>query len=259
LESIDSRTLTTWYKRWIDGGKLAVGKKFIGQLRALFLHGRVLLEDSECRRLYDVLDRKRLFKPIQPRQVSMTSEHANAISDKAKEVGLLSVALAQAFQYELMMRQKDVIGDWVPKAEAKQKAYLVSDGLGLVWTDGLRWEEIDDQLILRHPTTAREQKIEVDLKRAPMVFMELSQYAMFLTGKSLSARSDLPTSGPLIICETTARPWRGKYFGRQWRKLADFAGVPRSVKNMDSRAGAKMVRIAGRDYRDFARRRPGQL
>jgi hypothetical protein len=120
LETIDSRTLTTWYKRWTEGGKLAVGKAFIGQLRALFSHGLFWLEDSESQRLYAVLDRKR-FQPIQPRKISMTSGHARAIRAKAKEVGLYSVALAQAFQYELMMRQKDVIGDWAPKAETKQR------------------------------------------------------------------------------------------------------------------------------------------
>jgi hypothetical protein len=258
LESIDSRTLTTWYKQWTEGGKLAVGRAFIGQLRALFSHGCFLLEDSESQRLYDVLDRKR-FKPIQRRKISMTSGHARAIRAKARSVGMYSVALAQAFQYELMMRQKDVIGDWVPKAEAKQKVRLVSHSW--VWTDGLLWEEIDDQFILRHPTTARERKIEVDLKRAPMVFMELSRYAKFLTEKPLSdiRRSDLPAFGPLILCEMTARPWEGKLFRRKWRKLADMAGVPRAVKNMDSRAGAKMVRIVGRDFRDFERPRPGQL
>jgi hypothetical protein len=258
LESIDSRTLTTWHKKWTEGGKLAVGKAFIGQLRALFSHG-VWLEDSESQRLCEVLDRKR-FKPIQPRKVGMTSEQARAIRAKAKEVGYFSIALAQAFQYELMMRQKDVIGDWVPKAEAKQKAYLEGDGR--VWIDGLRWEEIDDQFILRHPTTARERKIEVDLKRAPMVYMEISRYAMmYFTKKPLSdiRRSDLPASGPLIRCEATALPWEGKDFRRKWRKLADIAGVPRSIKNMDSRAGAKMVRISGRDFRDFERSRPGQL
>ena len=148
LESIDSRTLTTWYKQWTEGGKLAVGKAFVGQLRALFSHGGFFLEDSESQRLYDVLDRKR-FKPIQPRNVRMTSEQARAIRAKARECSWYSVALAQAFQYELLMRQKDVIGDWLPKAEAKQEVYLEHGGQ--VWTDGLRWEEIDDQFILRHP------------------------------------------------------------------------------------------------------------
>lgn len=70
-------------------------------------------------------------------------------------------------------------------------------------------------------------------------------------------RGDLPASGPLIICEATGLPWEGEKFRRGWRRIAEMAGVPRSVKNMDSRAGAKMVRIVGRDFRDFERRRPG--
>src|SRR5690242_12452799 len=57
LENIDSRTLRTWYNQWADGGKLAVGKAFLGQLRALISHG-VLLEDSansDSLRLYDII------------------------------------------------------------------------------------------------------------------------------------------------------------------------------------------------------------
>jgi hypothetical protein len=250
--------LTTWYKRWTNGNKIAIGRAFVTQLRALFSHGFLYLEDTDCARLLQIIDRMR-FEGTKSRAIRMTSAHAESIRAKAKEVGYFSIALAQAFQFELLMRQKDVIGDWIPKAETTQKLdYRYRE---LVWIDGLRWEEIDDQFMLRHRTTARERKIEVDLKRAPMVFEELSTLAEFLTEKPLSEirRRDLPASGPLIICETSARPWVGAKFRSKWRALADLAGVPASVRNMDSRAGAKMVRIAGRDFRDFERSRPGQL
>jgi len=227
-------------------------------LRALISHG-VLLEDSansDSLRLYDIIKRKRL-KPVQPRTAKMTSEHVYAIRAKAKEVGLFSIALAQAFQFELFMRQKDVIGDWLPKAEAPTPADV--QWHGRVWTDGLRWEEIDDQFILRHPTSARESEIKADLKRAPMVLSELKRLAELFTEKPVPEirRDDLPANGPLIIYEATGMPWEGEKYRRKWRLIADLAGVPSSVKNMDSRAGAKMVRIAGRDFRDFKRPRRG--
>jgi site-specific recombinase XerD len=42
---------------------------------------------------------------------------------------------------------------------------------------------------------------------------------------------------PCIICEANAMPWTASEFRRKWRIVADYAGVPANVKNMDSRAG----------------------
>src|SRR5579871_3805832 len=119
LTDISSRTMRAWYNQWSAQGKFAIAKAFVGQLRALFLHGYLLLEDIESRRLCGILDRKRL-ESAQPRNIRMTSAQADAIRSKARAVGYFSIALAQAFQFELMMRQKDVIGNWVPKNETTQ-------------------------------------------------------------------------------------------------------------------------------------------
>ena len=51
-------------------------------------------------------------------------------------------------------------------------------------------------------------------------------------------RDLLPASGPIIINEKTATPYTQSLFRKNWRKIADQCGVPKSVKNMDSRAGA---------------------
>jgi len=37
--------------------------------------------------------------------------------------------------------------------------------------------------------------------------------------------------------ESAGKPWDAAGFRRVWREIADAAGVPRSIKNMDSRAG----------------------
>jgi integrase len=124
-----------------------------------------------------------------------------------------------------MLRQKDVIGEWVPVSEPG-----ISGTVGPLgkWIMGLRWEEIDQNMILRHTTSKRGKDIQVDLKLARMVIEELGT----------SNRDDLPASGPVIISETKGYPYTATHFRRAWRKIADDAGVPKSVRNMDSRAGA---------------------
>ena len=44
--------------------------------------------------------------------------------------------------------------------------------------------------------------------------------------------------GPLIISEKTGEPYKHRTFTQTWRKVADKAGVPKAVWNMDARAGA---------------------
>src|SRR3981081_541139 len=56
LSGITRRTLTYWHKRWCEGGKIATGRAFMGQLRALCLYGVVSRDDAECNRLLRTLD-----------------------------------------------------------------------------------------------------------------------------------------------------------------------------------------------------------
>ena len=72
--------------------------------------------DRECARLFKAVGELRL-ESSPPRTVQMTAEHANAICKTAREhFDWYSIALAQALQFELLLSQKDVIGEWVPAA-----------------------------------------------------------------------------------------------------------------------------------------------
>jgi hypothetical protein len=84
--------------------------------------------------------------------------------------------------------------------------------------------------VLRHVTSKRSKEIEVDLKLAPMV-MEAIQ-------REIAHIGHRPASGPIICCDGTKLPWETSRFRRIWRKLATAVGIPATVKNMDSRAGA---------------------
>ena len=157
------------------------------------------------------------------RKEYITADQALAIIAKAHELGRNSIALAQAFQFECTLRQKDVIGEWVPMEDKELSD--IHDGQWK-WIRGLRGEEIDSNLILRHMTSKKQKPIEINLRLAPMIMAELAFAGKF------------PAMGPLIICEATGSPWSAKSFREHWRKVATAAGVPKTTWNMDSRAGA---------------------
>jgi hypothetical protein len=223
LGELRPRTLLTWHKEWIKDGKIAVAHAKMGMLRTLFSFGVTLLEDDHCAKFSAALSKMRFAMP-KPRIERLTAAQAIAIRAKAHEMGRPSIALAQAFQFELMLRQKDVIGEWVPIAEPGISAVQAD---GMKWLRGIRWEEISGDLVLRHVTSKRQKEIEVSLRNAPMVMEELA-----LLG------GEIPASGPVIVSEWDRLPWTSPEFRRWWRIVADACGIPKAVRNMDSRAGA---------------------
>ena len=243
LSEIRARGLLGWHKEWsTEGQRAATGRTFIGQLRALFSFGASLLEDADCERLCGAMSKMR-FESTKARTVSLTAEQATMVRVKAREhFGWHSLALAQAFQFECTLRQKDVIGELVPISEPgisdvvfrKQK-----------WLRGLRWEEIDENLILRHVTSKKQKLAQVDLKLAPMVLEELQlllEEPLIVVNEATKSitvnRSLLPPSGPVILSEINALPWTGNEYRRKWRQVARKCGIPDEVKNMDTRSGA---------------------
>ncbi|WP_375775634.1 hypothetical protein ACE103_27670 [Bradyrhizobium sp. ma5] len=229
LERIRTRNLISWYNEWLgDDDKVAMAHSLVGRLRVLFRFGAAILEDKECARLFDALSSAR-FEMIGPRYQTMTLDQANAIRLAAHGLGWPSIALAQALQFELLLNQRDVIGEWVP---------LTEEGVSDVrwreqkWLRGLRWSNIDSNNVLRHSVGKQQRQIQVDLQTAPMVIDEL-QYVIHRT-----------TSGPLVINEITAMPWSAAEFRRKWRLVAKEAGVPDDITNRDSRP-AGMIRGGG--------------
>jgi hypothetical protein len=246
LADLKGRTFSRLHEDWSAGGKIAIAHAKMGMLRTLFSFGATLLEDDDCGRLSGILSKMRFAMP-KPRTERLTAAQAVAIRAKAHELGRPSIALAQAIQFECMLRQKDVIGEWVPIREPG-----ISDvqAEGLKWLRGIRWEEIDQNMTLRHLTSKRQKMIEINLRNAPMVRDELNVIApeciydveIERGGKKVVEtrwdRSLLPVSGPIIVSEWDRLPWTGPEFRRWWRIIAEAAGVPKEVRNMDSRAGA---------------------
>jgi hypothetical protein len=222
LSEITGRTLVAWHAEWATDGKVAMGHSFTAQIRTLCGFGFTLLADRECERLCLVLNKMR-FEMAPSRVDRLTADQVEMVRMWAHIVGWHSIALAQALQFELMLRQKDVIGEWVPDSEPGQSDI---QWRGQKWLRGIRWSEISDDLILTHTTSKRQKAIVVDLKLAPMVMEELE----FL--------DEMPDDEPVIMCESTCMPYATPEFRRKWRIVANYAGIPENVRNMDSRSGA---------------------
>lgn len=222
LKDIRARTIILWHEQWLDETKFYAAHSFIKKLRVVIGYGLLMLEDPECQRLRIILHSLR-FPSGKPRTERITAEHAIRVCEEAHRIGWHSIALAQAFQFELMLRQKDVIGEWVP---IEEKGYSEIYHNGKKWFRGIQWGEVDKNIILRHVTSKRQKLIEIDLTLAPLVVDELLRLKR------------IPWSGPIIICEYNNRPYASDEFRRKWRIVADKAKVPRNVFNMDTRAGA---------------------
>jgi hypothetical protein len=237
IEDLDARRLLRAHEEWSTEGRIAQAHSLIGMVRQLATYGASLLKNKECRELKVTLSEMR-FQMAQPRAQPLLVEHVHAIRAKAHEMRLPEIALTQALQFDCQLRQKDVIGEWVPISEPGESDIISGSEK---WLRGLRWEEIDSNLILRHVTSKRGMRVEVDLRRAPMVLEELKALYDF-DGVS---RDKLPSNGPVIIYRQDGKPFHSYQFRRFWRKLANLAGVPKTVMNMDSR-----TRTTGEDDSD---------
>nr|AWM02582.1 hypothetical protein CIT40_22810 [Bradyrhizobium amphicarpaeae] len=212
---------------WAAGGKIAMGHDMIAKLRLLCTFGSTVLNDDASSRLSAIMGNMRFAKAASSGSQRLTIDHARAIKATAREhFGWDSIALAQAIQFHFpKLRQSDVIGEWVPLSDPTPSDIVRGNEK---WVRGLRWSEVDENLILRRKVTVgRDQRdMEFNLKRAGLVAEEINRVP-------LSRRV-----GPMIVCEFSGLPWSGNEYRRKWRKVADKAGVPKDVKNAEIRKSA---------------------
>jgi hypothetical protein len=195
-------------------------KHCMDTVRQLISYG-VTLGYDDCFRADTILSKIRFPTPP-ARKSAMTVEHVEAIRKTAHTEGWPSIALATVLQFELALRQKDVIGEWEPAAN-------VEGGIAhrdTRWANGLVWSDIDANMVLRKVHTKTGFEVEHDLRLHPLALEEIAHVP---ADKRV---------GPMILAETTGEPYKHRKFTERWRKIADKAGIPRNIWNMDARAGA---------------------
>lgn len=216
--------------RWPEGrgaGKpehLTKAHKITSMLRRVFSFG-VAAEIEGCARVHGILSNTRFEAPGR-RESAMTAEQVQAFIEAAKKAGRLSLAIGTALQFECGMRQKDVIGEWEPiPPEGATSNFQMNRRQ---WTNGLCWSHIGDDWKLTKRTTKTGSVVSHDLTLAPMA-LEL-----------LKSVKTYDRWGPIILDESTGgeRPYANNRYQEEWRKVADAAGLPKELRNMDARAGA---------------------
>lgn len=180
-----------------------------------------------CRAIRDVLEEMEFESPAR-RESQMTYAQVRAFRAKAIELGRPSMALAVTLQFDLSMRQGDVIGKWSRDEGAGEPR----------WHGGLTWSHIKDGVLVKR-TNKTATKVEHDLARLPDTQAEIAR---------VPAERRV---GPIVLCEGTGLPYRRRFYAAEFRRIARLAGIPDDVWSMDARAGAVTEALdAGADDSD---------
>ena len=227
VDRVVPKDFRRWHKNWrkpeSEGGEPRLRRAYgcVQMLRVVLLYG-MEAGLSACAPLRQALDHMR-FERNAPRDKILSFEQARAIVRKAIARGERGVAVAQALQYECVLRQSDVIGQWRRLASGKPAPGEIAYG-GLAWR-GLTWDQVsvDADLVVR--TSKTGQPAVHDLAACPLVV------------EALAAFPERPSGGP-VVTRADGRPFLDRRsFGRRWREIATAAGIPADVHNRDSRAG----------------------
>lgn len=209
-----------WYREWGKGGKIRRAHGAIRKLRSVLSYGTEQRLGG-CGQAREILSLIRFEMPAS-RTVKMEYAHAKAICDKALEMGRPSIALTQAIQWDTALRRIHVIGEWLPVEDGDEGGIV----RGKTKWRGPTAADVSADMIFTPPFSSQK-------KRATSHDLSACRLVQHVLKASI-----LPKMGPLIVSEDTGLPWRDNYYAYAWREIATAAGVPPSVRSMDTRAGA---------------------
>lgn len=188
IAAVKARQIKHWHEEFLRADIISMGHSVVGMLRIVAGFGGTILDDKDCAALSAVLSDMR-FQMAKPRIEILTAEQVIAVRGQAHRLNRRSIAIMQAFQFDLMLRQKDLLGEYIPLSELIES--YVTDG-DKKWAYGALWEEIDENLIFTHVTSKRQKKIVRDLNQCPMILQE------FMLAFGCIARNKMPERGPII-------------------------------------------------------------
>jgi hypothetical protein len=225
----------TWFRKWKEpkepGGPERTKRAHdaISMLRQILNFGRSL-GYAECGELSEGLSSMR-FERSGRRTTAMTVDHARTFIAAALARGDsrgLYMAIGVAAQFETILRQIDVIGEWV------------DEGAHEVWRGSFTWEAIPGG-ILRLKTSKTGSPISHNLTK-----LELLWPLMQAVPQAERFGAVVKGEGGLPIRTRSYRKW--------FAEIRDAAGLPKDLWAMDARAGAVTEALdMGADLTDVSR------
>jgi hypothetical protein len=229
-----------WYEQWrlpaLEDGPERVDRAHnaVAMFRTV-LWFNAALRRPECKLLAEELKAVK-FERGGAREQEMTYLHAAAFIRTAIELGnkgaleldrARCMAIGVATQFELMLRQKDVIGEWQPlnanlKLPSGKQALKLGDE---VWSGYFTWEMIAGWR-WRMKTSKSKYRHAADF--------DLTNYPLLLP--LLEAVPHAERTGAVIKGEG-GLPVRYRTYQKWFRRIARVAGIPDEVWSMDARAG----------------------
>jgi hypothetical protein len=236
LDCISPKWFRPCYNRWREpaekGGPERVRRAYgcIQMVKAVLNYG-IEADLPHCRRLREGMEKIRFSKNA-PREETMSYAHSRAIVDLCLRENKVSMALCQAIQWDCMLRQKDVIGEW----RFEPPDYVLRQGEirkgKQVWS-GLTLDMImpGKNLVVRTSKTSQPVVHVIDECK---LIMRCMSYV------------DRATSNGPVAVSSHGSPWADhRAFGKAWRRCAEHAGLPEGVWNMDARASGVTEAAAG--------------
>jgi len=211
-----------WYRLWrapkVKGGPERIDRAHdaVSMLRMILRFGFALGHD-ECGKLDDRLATQR-FEKGGAREQEMTYPQASTFVRTALDLGRRGVipewrgrymAIGVAAQFELALRQKDIIGEW----DEEDK-----------WSGPFNWENVPGWKL----------RLKTSKNRAAAVFT-LSNYPLLFPLLEVVPHDERVGA---IVKGEHGLPVRERSYRKWFRAIARAAEIPDEVWSMDSRAGA---------------------
>jgi hypothetical protein len=229
-----------WYDEWRKpakpGGKERIDRAHdaVAMFRTL-IYFNAALRNVDCKLLAGELERVK-FEKGGARQQELTYRHAAAFIKAAMAFErdgtmppgrALSVAIGTIAQFELLLRQMDVIGEWADAGATRRlPAGIATLAIGdEVWAGFFTWENIAGWR-WRMKTSKSKYRSAADF--------DLTKYTLLLP---LLEAVPLDQRTGAIVKGAKGLPIRRDMYGRWFRQIARAAGIPDEVWNMDARAG----------------------
>lgn len=173
----------------------------------------------------ETLFRSLQFRGGEARTVYPTWAQIEAFVREADAVGRGSIGTTILMMYELARRRSEIIGQYVKLRRGEPATGIVWNGKR--WHPGILWSDIDSDWALHFRENKNRDKParQFPLPKYPALYERLA-------GRPASARI-----GPLIISETSGRPYSVEQFRKEFDKIAAAAGWPDEIWSMDCRAG----------------------